>query len=159
MEKCSALLALWARNSEVTDEFPSQRPVMFSLFCVWTNRGVNNPHAGDFRRHCANYDVTVMIGQLLITLYIYAGHANPNKHDLEWIGWVAVELWRAQCMARTNERADKRRQFYSLLHSTISLISLMRNTAVIIIILLHRMSLLNLSLYICDTIKSCINKS
>ena len=46
METFSALLAVCEENSPVTDEFPSQRPVMQS--------------AGDLRRHRAHYDVTVM---------------------------------------------------------------------------------------------------
>ena len=32
--------------------------LMFSLICAWTNGWVNN-HAGDLRRHCAKYDVTI----------------------------------------------------------------------------------------------------
>ena len=35
--------------------------LMFSLICVWINRGVSNSEAGDFRRHRAHYDVIVMI--------------------------------------------------------------------------------------------------
>ena len=35
-------------------------PLMFSLICAWINSWVNNREAGDLRRHCANYDVTVM---------------------------------------------------------------------------------------------------
>ena len=47
------------------NEFPSQRPVMWS-FDVFFDRGlnhgwVNNRDAGDLRRHCAHYDVTVTI--------------------------------------------------------------------------------------------------
>ena len=34
--------------------------LMFSLIRAWTNRWVNNWNAGDFRRHRAHYDVTVM---------------------------------------------------------------------------------------------------
>ena len=34
--------------------------LMFSLICVGTNGWVNNRDAGDLRRHCAHYDVTVM---------------------------------------------------------------------------------------------------
>ena len=34
---------------------------MFSLICAWISSWVNNPEAGDLRRHRANYDVTVMI--------------------------------------------------------------------------------------------------
>ena len=40
--------------------------LMFSFICVWTNGWVNNPDAGDLRRHIAHYDVTVMLN--LITL-------------------------------------------------------------------------------------------
>ena len=35
--------------------------LMFSLICAWINGWVNNPEAGDLRRHRAHYDVTVMI--------------------------------------------------------------------------------------------------
>ena len=35
--------------------------LMFSLFCVWINGWVNNREAGDWRRYCAHYDVTVMV--------------------------------------------------------------------------------------------------
>ena len=34
--------------------------LMFSLICAWINGWVNNRGAGDFRRHCAHYDVTVL---------------------------------------------------------------------------------------------------
>ena len=34
--------------------------LMFSLICAWTNGWVNNRDAGDLRRHCAHYDVTVI---------------------------------------------------------------------------------------------------
>ena len=37
-----------------------RRPLIFSLICVWTNGWVNNRDAGDLRRRCAHYDVTVM---------------------------------------------------------------------------------------------------
>ena len=33
---------------------------MFSLICAWINGWVNNREAGELRRHCAHYDVTVM---------------------------------------------------------------------------------------------------
>ena len=66
-EKFSALLALCAGNSPVTGEFPSQRPaLMFSLICALHTRLSNNRGAGDLRRHCAHYDVIVMLPLLLI---------------------------------------------------------------------------------------------
>ena len=34
--------------------------LMFSLICVWINGWVNNLEAGDLRRYCAHYDVSVM---------------------------------------------------------------------------------------------------
>ena len=34
--------------------------LMFSLICAWINGWVNNEEAGDLRRYCADYDVTVM---------------------------------------------------------------------------------------------------
>ena len=34
--------------------------LMFLLICAWINGWVNNREAGDFRRHRAHYDVTVM---------------------------------------------------------------------------------------------------
>ena len=34
--------------------------LMLSLICTWTNGWVNNRDAGDFRRHRAYYDVTLM---------------------------------------------------------------------------------------------------
>ena len=39
--------------------------LIFSLICVWTNDSENNRDAGDFRRHRAHYDVTVICGDTL----------------------------------------------------------------------------------------------
>ena len=41
-----------------------RRTLTFSLICAWTNDWVNNPGAGDLRRHCAHYDLTIMCSQL-----------------------------------------------------------------------------------------------
>ena len=40
METFSALLAFCARNSQVTDEFPSQRPVTRSFDVIWDTIGL-----------------------------------------------------------------------------------------------------------------------
>ena len=40
--------------------------LMFSLICAWMNGWVNNRKAGDLRRHCAHYDVTVR-GKMICT--------------------------------------------------------------------------------------------
>ena len=64
METFSALLALCAGNSLVTGEFLAKRPVTRTfddfLICAWINGWVDNPEAGDLRRHRAHYDVIVM---------------------------------------------------------------------------------------------------
>ena len=64
MKTFSALLALCARNSSVTGEFPSQRPVTRSFdvfFGLHLNKRLSKQsNAGDLRRHCANRDVFVM---------------------------------------------------------------------------------------------------
>ena len=68
METFSALLAICAGNSPVTDEFPAQGPVMRN-FDVFSDLRLNKRlskqwEAGDFRRHCTYYDVTVMISYI-----------------------------------------------------------------------------------------------
>ena len=64
MKTFSALLALCAGNTPVTDEFPPQRPMTRSFdlfFDLSLNKLLsNNRDAGDLRRHRAHYDVTVM---------------------------------------------------------------------------------------------------
>ena len=64
METFSALLAICAKNSLVTDKFPAQRPVTRSFDVFFDlrliNDWVNNGEAGDLRRHRAHYDVIVM---------------------------------------------------------------------------------------------------
>ena len=55
----SALLALCAENSPVTDEFPSQRPVTRSFdFFLWSV--LDKRETGGLRRHRAHYNVIVM---------------------------------------------------------------------------------------------------
>ena len=42
--------------------------LMFSLICAWINSWVNNGEAGDLIRHCAHYDVAVMITKQYVGL-------------------------------------------------------------------------------------------
>ena len=44
--------------------------LMFSLICAWINDWVNNREAGDLRRSCAHYDVTVMIAIVFMTIVV-----------------------------------------------------------------------------------------
>ena len=56
METFSALLALCVGNSRGAS--------IFFFICAWINGWVNNPEAGDLRRHRAHCDVRVMVSQL-----------------------------------------------------------------------------------------------
>ena len=61
METFSALLALWAGNSPVTGEFPSQRASDANSCCfLWYANWVNDRGTGDLWRHSAHYCVTIM---------------------------------------------------------------------------------------------------
>ena len=82
METFSALLALYAGNSPVIGEFPSQRPMwrgtlMFSLICAWINGWVNHHEAGDLRRHRAHYGVIVM--DCLVSWFGYQSITKPGN--------------------------------------------------------------------------------
>ena len=97
METFSALLALCARNSLVTGEFPSQRPVTRSFDVLIDLSWVNNRDTGDLRRHWAHYDVIVMItawrqplsnaeplSETLLTIVCLGTNASENSITL-WI--------------------------------------------------------------------------
>ena len=67
METFSALLAFCADNSQVTGDFPAQRPVTRSFDVFSDPRLIqqlaNNWDVGDLRHNRAHYDVIVMIRQ------------------------------------------------------------------------------------------------
>ena len=75
METFSALLALYAGNSSVTGEFPTQRPVTRSFdvlfICASIHDWVNNREAGDLRRHRANNDGIVMWYKYIDSIWAY----------------------------------------------------------------------------------------
>ena len=58
--------------------------LMFSLICAETNGHVNNRDAGNFRRHRAHYDVTVMIHR---SFYCHHTLAYDKVHWHEQNGW------------------------------------------------------------------------
>ena len=88
MEAFSALLALCAGNSPVTDVFPHKGPwrgaLIFSLICAYIYGWVNNHEAGGLRRHRAHYDVIVMwdspIGRTASLYWIRPLHCTPIRH-------------------------------------------------------------------------------
>ena len=63
--------------------------LMFSLFGAWINGWVNNWDAGDLRRCCAHFDITVMDLRHLriknwLNIYIYLYLCKRNS---AWWGW------------------------------------------------------------------------
>ena len=104
MEIFSALLALCEGNPRSSVDSPHKGQwrgaLMFSLICAWTNGWANKREAGDLRRHCSHYDVTVMdwalIRSLVQTLVCHwfrhwFGKLWPEVIALAWhwfgIGW------------------------------------------------------------------------
>ena len=57
---------------------------MFSLFCAWTSNWGNNGDAGDLRRQCAHYDVTVMEEDIL---------TSDISIDINWLTIHKIPLW------------------------------------------------------------------
>ena len=60
----------------------------FSLICAWINRWVTNGDAGDFRRHRAHYDATVMIEEMIQIYYNFdkvrwSGDKTWWRHQME----------------------------------------------------------------------------
>ena len=103
METFSTLLAICARNSPVTGEFPAQRPVTRSFdvfFDLHLNKRVNNREAGDLRCHRALYDVIVMTAERCHT-----------KHNV-FIAWKTktVVFW-IQSLKENDEAFKKLDQF------------------------------------------------
>ena len=47
--------------------------LLFSLTCAWMNGWVNSREAGDLRRHCAHYDVTIMASVNYVTTDLVSG--------------------------------------------------------------------------------------
>ena len=62
---------------------------MFSLICARINGWVNNGEAGDLRRHCAHYDVTVMERQNGKSINTIWKHQFSVETDV--IFWLDIE--------------------------------------------------------------------
>ena len=91
--------------------------LMFSLICAWIYGWVNNGEAGELKRHCTHYDVTVMRNQTAVAKHNYrdlAGqrmiYALPNKpccshvpnnmaffhcRSTIYIEYMVTNIWRA----------------------------------------------------------------
>ena len=96
-ETFSALLALCEGNPPVNGGFPHKgqwrRALMFSLSCAPINGWGNNRDAGDLRRHCAHYGVTVMemrnLGSIYVHLQLYANvsRLRLSVRMFKWKYW------------------------------------------------------------------------
>ena len=65
--------------------------LMFCLICAWTNVWVSNRDAGDLRRHCTHYDVTVMHPPRQYT----DAHTRPLRLNgiFCWKKWIFIRRY------------------------------------------------------------------
>ena len=62
-----------------------RRALMFSLICAWINGWVNNREAGDLRRQCAQYDVTIMLHWRSMGCLLWVYRSNCTRAYVEHI--------------------------------------------------------------------------
>ena len=92
IEIFSVLLALCGgiRQSPVNSPHKGQwhEALMFSLICAWTNVWANNRDAGDLKRHCTHYDVTVIrrARAYIHTILIWTNHR-----------WIITSIFTVRC--------------------------------------------------------------
>ena len=74
--------------------------LMFSSICVWINRWVNNPEAGNLRRYRAHYDVTVMVRGFVVNFVgfmryklEYRAHNSWDALYMEWYMIWYMTIW------------------------------------------------------------------
>ena len=87
METYSVLLTLYEGNPPVTTWIPltkaSDRVLMLSLICAWTNGWANNWDSSDLKHHHIHYDVTVMRATVITphrSINSYYLNHNKAKH-------------------------------------------------------------------------------
>ena len=66
--------------------------LMFSLICTWINSWVNNPEAGDLRRHRAHYDVSVMMCLFRRIFTSLLRQTHSAAYVRQWIGSELVKI-------------------------------------------------------------------
>ena len=92
METFSVLLAFCAENSPA-HKGQWRGALMFSLICTWINSWVNNPEAGDLRRHRTHCDVSVMSHLCMTVFYSTQG----NRHGPLWVRYQCERNLTAFC--------------------------------------------------------------
>ena len=92
MDSLSALLALWERIHRSPMDSPHKGQwrgaLMSSLVCAWTNGWANSPGVGDFRRHGAYCDVTVMLLAVYVVFMWCLWSLVPPTH-LGYRTWIS----------------------------------------------------------------------
>ena len=81
--------------------------LMFSLICTWTNGWVNSRDAGDLRRHCAHYDVTIIdngeFNNILVTIHClhYWPYASNYTNRINLVKCKSIQKFIFQRRAST----------------------------------------------------------
>ena len=57
---------------------------MLFLICAWTKCWANHQHAGDLRRHCAHYDITVMCSRKWDSNAVLTRCLAERRQDVTW---------------------------------------------------------------------------
>ena len=80
-----------------------RRALMFSVICAWINGWVNNLEAGDLKRHCAHYCVSVMfeltyvswrLHWVLMSNFVKHGKSPLADRQEHCVLMVADQSWR-----------------------------------------------------------------
>ena len=113
METFSVLLVLCARNSPAPVNSPHKGQwsgaLMFSLICAWTNGCVSNRDAGDLRRYCAHYNVTVML-EADSWLYM-ASYYKTSRPKIWVLESVSIPSWNLACVSAAGLHGHPPRKF------------------------------------------------
>ena len=98
----------WPVNSPLKSQW--RRALMFPLICAWINVWANSREPGDFRRHHAHYDVTVMIKKEYIIRFSVGLKSNLACH-LQIHFWY---FWYPYCVAYESICTNSSHLFYYL---------------------------------------------
>ena len=92
-ETFSALLALLQGIHRWPYIGQWRRALMFSLIYAWTNGWINNPYAGDLRRHRAHCDVIVMINEKFFVAILMGLFSEPYWHQVFTTSGYQAVTW------------------------------------------------------------------
>ena len=123
--KCSALLALCARNSPVTGQFPSQRPMTLSFY-VFFDLHLNKRLSKQSRRRwyqthscslwcCNAWDTLYVIWKVFYWLTIDIKHGRPAAQQLRMA--QNTRSWKWKYLAQGNSLKEKPKAFWSSTHN------------------------------------------